>query len=221
MAQVRSWINGFAKRHSERFPHPEWPKPGSEFWLSVERLFARHGVTEAVADEASLALMESPPAHLDRHAEALLSAARTVFAAAQKGGPEPPGEREAAQAASRGCGHCGGQGHAVVFRPVPRPSCSRCGATLPPDHLACPECEPRARPVPRTVAAHCVCPYGRWVRSRTEAEMLRRFPDLAEVLAGRSVWLAEDPDVGPVPESMTPLDAREALRALIASRRPR
>jgi hypothetical protein len=220
MARVDDWFARFVTRHVQRFPRPDWPDEASEFWISLKRMFVRNAVSEREADAASEALVESPPAHLDRHAPDLIAKVRESWKASRQGAD--PADPQALKAESRGCEHCGGAGSATVFRPTPRPSCPRCGGPLPPDHLACPKCEPRARRVPRTVAAHCVCPYGRWVRSRLAAsdpDVCRRCPDLDDVLAGRSLWLAEDPEVGPVPEGMTAETALAAIRDQIAARR--
>ncbi len=65
-------------------------------------------------------------------------------------------ERSAAQDASRDCVHCGGQGLVLIERNPPG-----------------------------TVAAHCVCPMGRWLRGRTQQDMIRRIPDYGDSLADR------------------------------------
>lgn len=44
------------------------------------------------------------------------------------------------------------------------------------------------------VAAHCVCPRGRTMRDLTkDPKVLDRIPDFAYVLAGQSLWVADDP----------------------------
>lgn len=38
------------------------------------------------------------------------------------------------------------------------------------------------------VNAHCICPFGRWMRWRLDSDMQDRIPDLSDVLEGRSIW---------------------------------
>ena len=48
----------------------------------------------------------------------------------------------------------------------------------------------------RTCSAHCTCALGRWMRSRIalqDAAMLRRIPDLLDVMGGRTRWSFDDP----------------------------
>ncbi len=71
-------------------------------------------------------------------------------------GPAALSERAAAQDASHDCPHCGGEGLVIID-----------GARS-------------------TVAAHCVCPMGRWMRGRTAQDMIRRIPDYADYLRDRS-----------------------------------
>lgn len=222
MARVEDWFDDFALRHTERFPR-EWPAPRSEFWDSLLRRFIKHGVQEADADAASEALMDSPPAFVDRHPEALLAKVREFWAAA-KLADSPPDDADAAKAASRACPHCGGSGLATVYRRSPRgqgaPSCSSCGEVLPADHLACPQCVPGARRVPPSVAAHCVCPYGRWMRARLAKDdaLSRIMPDLGDVLSSRSrAWSPEPPGLPLVPPDA--FDAWAALKHLVACHR--
>lgn len=50
---------------------------------------------------------------------------------------------------------------------------------------------------PANVNAHCVCPMGRWMRKRIGQQtpgLLRRIPDLRDILDGRSVWQFEPSD---------------------------
>jgi hypothetical protein len=89
-------------------------------------------------------------------------------------------DRAAAKAASRGCEYCGGEGLATVWHPSPDPTIG----------------------IPRTIAAFCTCPHGRYMMktSRMVNEwrgVYRGTPDLARVLGGKSIWLAHDPALGP------------------------
>jgi len=93
MGHVDGWFLAFVERHTDRFPRPDWPPPDSEFWRGLLGLFARHGVTEDLADFASQALMESPPDYLDKHPSALITriraAQRELADAARKPKPSP------------------------------------------------------------------------------------------------------------------------------------
>lgn len=100
----------------------------------------------------------------------------------------PPADRDDAQARSRNCPHCCGSGQSLVFHPLY--DGSRVRQSL--------QADGRLIAVPAVVAAHCVCPMGRWMRSRFKPEDLRRIPDFGLALAGRlftggSAWLPYDP----------------------------
>lgn len=87
------------------------------------------------------------------------------------GKPIPP-DRGAAvpgEAESKDCPHCSGIGQVPVFHPTPDP----------------------ANRIPESISADCVCPRGRMMRNSRDAVMAKRVPDLAEVLAGRSLWLPD------------------------------
>ena len=96
------------------------------------------------------------------------------------------GSRDEAERLSRGCVHCGGCGQTMVFHPAYR------GVRVE-DR----ECEVRGeivmRPTAMVVAAHCICPAGRWMRAKTDRDLLPRIPDMMLILAGQSRWLALDP----------------------------
>jgi len=86
-----------------------------------------------------------------------------------------PRAREEAEDASRGCDRCDGTGLATVWHPRPD----------------------AARRIPESKSAYCTCPHGRWIeRNHRERspELRGGFVDIAEVLEGRSVWLAAPPD---------------------------
>ncbi len=95
-------------------------------------------------------------------------------------------ERDAAQIASRHCERCCGSGQVLVYDR--RYAGRRIG-----ESEVVVRGEIRPVQVGMVAAAQCVCEMGRWMRGRTEAEMLSRIPDLEAVLAGDSRWLAEDP----------------------------
>lgn len=97
------------------------------------------------------------------------------------------GSKEQAQALSRDCPHCSGNGQLMVFWPGYR------GLRVEDRECLTRGGEVITRPWPMIVAAHCICLMGRWMRAKTEPELLPRIPDLADILAGRSRWLARDP----------------------------
>lgn len=94
--------------------------------------------------------------------------------------------RDEAQARSRNCEHCSGSGQAIVFDP------DYTGRRVV-DRQVIRHGEITTKRYAMVVSAHCICPMGRWLRSRTERETMDRIPDLADILAGRSRWLANDP----------------------------
>lgn len=96
-------------------------------------------------------------------------------------------ERDQAQRESRGCRHCRGGGLAVVFHRdydgrgwVEIDAMDRDG-------------EVRPRAIAARVAAHCVCPMGRFMRRNNDDETNARIPSLQDIFDGRSRWLADDP----------------------------
>lgn len=95
-------------------------------------------------------------------------------------------ERDEARGKSRGCPHCGGEGLCEVFDPeydgrrIVRRECLLRG-------------EVKGLLYPMVIAAHCTCEMGRWIRGRSEREIVDRVPDLADVRAGRSRYQAADP----------------------------
>jgi hypothetical protein len=165
MAKVESWFDRWAARHVERHPHPDWPPPDSEFWGTFKQVFIKHGVSEDVADEASRALAEDPPAHLSGHLSALLKAVRAAWDArrrAQQGGA--PDDRREAELASRNCDDCGGVGVTHRWR---RKSVGGVDS--------------EGRPLLPYILLYCRCPMGRWVEQRhreDSPEIRRRLYDL-------------------------------------------
>jgi hypothetical protein len=165
--RIERWFPGWLSRHQARHPRSDWPDPelapeaARDFYAAWLGNFARLGVTEDVADEASIRLAANPPAFADRHLPALLSEAALVWSerAEQQGG-KLPDSREVGQVASRDCPECGGCGQ--TYRRFSAPELS--GGVL-------------------SAAFGCLCSYGRWlVASRRKAEDLQvcGFPDLAD-----------------------------------------
>lgn len=113
-------------------------------------------------------------------------------------------ERERVRLESRGCRHCEGAGMTMVFHP------EYAGSTV----LYIEDHDRGLIPVAGRVAAHCVCSYGRWMREKTEPEMLPRIPDLQRCIDGESFYVVDDPTE---PEELVQLrGGREAVRRLAA-----
>lgn len=114
-------------------------------------------------------------------------------------------ERDAAASASRNCRLCGGNGTTIAFHR--QWSGSRIGRRDGYNELG----EPCRIPFAAEVAAHCVCPLGRWMRSKTSDYINRRIPDGAEIVNGRS-WYSFDP---PSIEAEThPIPTRRDINAM-------
>jgi hypothetical protein len=170
--RVDLWFFDWLGRHCERHPRSDWPstEDGRLFyggWLGV---FVRHGITEDVADEVSVRLMDDPPKFVAEHIPALVKAAREVFRerAAQGKGPATD-SREAALAASRECEDCSGQGLTVRYRQ----------RSADPTGFVRPE-----------VVCYCRCAMGRWIeRSHREKspELRKRIINLDD-----NLWLEDE-----------------------------
>ena len=101
--------------------------------------------------------------------------------------------RDEARAKSRGCPYCSGEGTCQVFDP------GFDGRRVVLRDVAM-RGELKRAMYAMVIGAHCICPMGEWVRSKSERDILDRIPDLADVLAGRSRYQAQDPTgEGPSP----------------------
>ncbi len=80
---------------------------------------------------------------------------------------------------NRTCPHCDGNGRVIVFHPAW--DGDRVGKTS------------AGRPFSAEIAAHCLCPVGRWIRERVEFEEQRRIPRVEDIVTGRSKWLMKPP----------------------------
>lgn len=172
------WLGEHVARHAKAGLPPLGSPAGDAEYEGWRSNFVRRGVHDYdVATEASKALMGENLRHSSLHFPRLLELATEVYAArrlALSAGLDPD-SLDAAQLASARCEHCGngtkGAGMVTVYHPEPD----------------------AARKIPATVAAHCVCPAGRWLRKTLggkDAAILRRIPDLADVLEGRSYYVA-------------------------------
>jgi hypothetical protein len=166
MPRVDSWFEDWVCRHIERVPRPDWPMPGSEFWETWRAALGRHKVDAPLADLASRAVAEAPPPYLDRQLGAVLDAARALRASDEAGPGAPAGDWAAAREASRDCADCAGEGQVSVYH----------------------------RTLPRSCAALCACPAGRWLDAdRSRRPELGRPLRLADVRAGRAPYALDPP----------------------------
>lgn len=175
---IEPWFRRFVEEHVIRHPRAGLPafesKEGEVVYSTWRKLLARiEGIDYLSATAASERLV-AEPASERKHFTALAAfAAEAILARKPEGKRNDLTTRDGAEQASKGCGRCGGTGLVSVFRRPPVPERT-----------------------PASVAAHCVCALGRWMRRYWEAKdpaIARRFVDLAEVLNGRSAWTADEP----------------------------
>lgn len=96
-----------------------------------------------------------------------------------------------AEADSKDCEDCNGDGMATVYAP------GYDGSSLRRDNLG-------RTFVARTVA-HCRCPLGRHLRASSPEDVNRRTPEVANILAGHSNWSLDDPTEKPVNDPGRPV----------------
>lgn len=87
----------------------------------------------------------------------------------------------------RQCEHCGGAGLVTVYHRFYE------GSQLVSWEHADARGEVHTIRSAGTVAAHCVCPKGVWMRDNTEDRIRERIPTLADVMANRTNYRATDP----------------------------
>jgi hypothetical protein len=181
---VHEWFEAWLADHLARHCHADLPDPAEPSSRAYYRGWTNQIIVSGLRDRetwdtASESLMaEAVP--LSRHFGRLMDLARQAASAsitdtkAQTAAPESlPATREDAEAASRKCEHCGGSGWMTVV--YARPEATR-SATNP------------TSPIPPSVSAFCICPHGRFLKRSQAADLVRRIPDLQDVLDGRSVW---------------------------------
>jgi hypothetical protein len=112
-----------------------------------------------------------------------------------------PDPRKQAMLQSRNCRHCSGGGMKTVYHREYR---SNPVTDIVGDRGECIQ-------IAGAVGAHCVCPYGRWMREKTEPELLARIPDLQAVFNGDSDFLEVDPTLPDIPDAVFIMSPREAL----------
>lgn len=160
MAKNRDWFDGFVLRHIDRNPRADWPPADSEHWAVLQREFLRHGVREEVANAASENMAAASGfKYLGDHIALLMSNVKLVWASSEIPG-EPPIERSDAEAQSRNCPDCHGNGLTIRYR----------HKSLVPG-------------ADRTITLYCTCTAGRWIERnhRTKSPEIRaRIHDLAD-----------------------------------------
>lgn len=167
--RVDQWFVGWLDRHMDRHPRSDWPRRDEkpDFFRAWLGNFILHGITEEIADEASVRLVADPPKFLADHVPALIETARAIWRErAERGEGHAPDSREAAQRTSKDCDDCGGQGLTIRWRKL---SLGTVGAD--------------GKPRSPSITLYCRCPMGRWLeRSHREhaPDIRRRIYDLEE-----------------------------------------
>ncbi len=158
---VKDWLRDFLEQNWPAFAGSDWSRDGRDCATAWKEWLNALIEVKAQRGEAELAA-ELTAARRDGQVLDSPGAWLSCIVAEIKSiraaapGPGALSERQGASDASRDCPHCGGEGMAMVDHP------------------------------PGRVAAHCVCPMGRWMRGRTAQDMIRRIPDFADHLRDRS-----------------------------------
>lgn len=206
-----AWINRFLKGLIRRFQPHDWPEAGTEDHEDLRREWAgsfdRRRVTEEEAMAVLALLREDPPQWHRDYLPKILESLKTLRAdRATTAG------LIAKAADATDCEHCAGTGLVSVRHK------DAAGADMMEIDREIGDGEVVRRRVSSWAAAHCVCPTGRDMRRKTDAAELRRFPDLARVLSGRSVWELGVVAQGSV-EAMPPGGWRELFRRMASQSR--
>lgn len=98
-------------------------------------------------------------------------------------------ERENAELNSRSCILCDGNGIVLVFHR------DWSGNRIGTRNGLNPMGEPAKIPFAAEVAAHCICPLGRWMRDKTPEFLKKRIPDGAAIVGGRSWYSFDHPEL--------------------------
>jgi hypothetical protein len=119
--RVDSWFFGFVRKLVASVPRPDWEEPTSPYWQGFKAHLVKAGVTERVADEATLLLQEEPPAYPDRVIPDFLAKCRVVFKLDQaearaRGVADAVTDQDVAKQLSENCDRCGGCGITVLYR---------------------------------------------------------------------------------------------------------
>ncbi len=210
--RVTGWLDGFIARHFVRHPRPDWPAQGSPAYHDLKKRWMDAFMSldprprDSEAEAASLKVHGDAVAFVEDHpsvvADAITIARQAIVASSQA-----DASKSTPEALSRDCEFCSGSGHATIYRidytgePVEKR----------PDRTG------ELRPTPMVLAAHCVCPMGRWMRGKTPLDLQRRILDLEAVLSGNATgWTTDDPTLAGVslPEG-SPSGWRDLAAALV------
>lgn len=188
---VKEWLAGFLIGHISRHPGA-WPAPDSpddrRMWSTWLRALIEINASRDEAEQASDLMGDEPIQDQPGVAVDIIQGLRRQAQAASKQ-QALAADRDTARAASWDCPHCRGEGQVVVYdhrfdgSPSAMLDCTVRG-------------EVTQRPFPMVVVAHCVCPHGRWLRSKVDRDLLGRIPDLGCVLTGSTRWQLQDPTEG-------------------------
>lgn len=182
MPRVEDWFLDWALWVHEASARADYPVPGSEdgqsYWDILQAGFKRHGVDFATARAAAADVLVNNP-FADAARKMILDRCREIQSEAvtQQRGQEP-GSREAAKAATDPNCECGQQGLVIRFRPV------SVGNGLGPNAAG------------YKLTCYCICPMGRWIRSRHDTDTRKTIVDLADhhELRLRPVSWSPEPD---------------------------
>lgn len=153
---VDPWFVEFTIRLKDRIRRTDFPPPASEWWETLRKALIISGATEDIADAASERLAMQGISYLDAIIPELKKLIGVIFRERERAGDGiSPDSREGAEAESRGCPDCGGQGLTIRFRHTPDAK-------------------------PESVACYCVCPMGRWIEKKS-TDVHHRTIDLARV----------------------------------------
>jgi len=167
----------FLREHLARHPRVGLPALGTDegdtLFGTWRKLLAEIDGVSYEALTAASERMVAEPASDRRHFTVLAAFTRqAILARRAEGKRYDLSTREGAEFASKCCDRCGGTGVVSVFRRPPVPEGT-----------------------PSSVAAHCVCALGRWMRRALERApaVLERIPDLDAVLVNRIPWTTDPP----------------------------
>ncbi len=191
---ITDWLDAFLDSHCRRHPRTDWPQPQTREWDRFRQgwmdafMRLKPRPKEAEANAASAMVHNDAIERAENHASVVSDA---ILRARTSNQPSESADASKAtpEALSRDCEFCSGSGHATIYRldytgePVEQRA-DRTG---------------QLKPTPLVLAAHCVCPMGRWMRAKTSQDLQRRILDLEAILAGTATgWTTDDPTLAGV-----------------------
>jgi hypothetical protein len=174
---VSDWFSDWLEDHRVRHAGANLPDPASDEGLTVysgwRSNFVRRGIHDRDVATSASELLQSEVHYPKDHFALLCDLATRLYQERQPAsattGAQPI---EVARLQSKGCERCHGGGFAVVHHRNGGP--------------------------PNATIAYCVCPLGCSIEQLHRAkspEVWSRVPHLVNVLAGRSAWWTEPPDL--------------------------